>query len=305
MLPASQPGKPGLQQPGKTSEPLDQSSNQPLQHPIEDPFRPMVLPESRLHGPIQVDELAQIGEDISRLKPNVPAFSELGVIDIHALTMSIKSGIHAEMRMALDTLTLLASEPGVHVSLDHCDDLVESLVECAEDQLELLAEHAAEVSDVMLLSSYEEVTRGCQTEWASLADVPEFGTLDYELDRAVDRLICITTILRNFSFTESNFGVLASPTVVNLVSTIIRYLGTRNMLLRTHQNTLDFMKDAVIYLSNLAHFVQLSAKEEALCLLHFLLSLHHSLYLTYLPRASCSRRTTQLYTNILPRLWMD
>jgi SWI/SNF chromatin-remodeling complex subunit SWI1 len=44
------------------------------------------------------------------------------------------------------------------------------------------------------------------------------------------------------------------------------------MLLRTHQNTLDFMKDAVIYLSNLAHVIQLPSKEEALCLLHFLLS---------------------------------
>ena len=202
----------------------------------------------------------------------MPAFAELGVIDIHALTMSIKSGIHAEIRVALDTLTLLASEPGVQISLDHCDDLVESLVECAEDQLELLAEHAAEVSDDMLLSSYEEITRGCQAEWTSLADVPEFGSLDYDLDRSVDRLICITTILRNFSFTESNFGVLSNPTVVNLIATIIRYLGTRNMLLRTYQNTLDFMKDAVIYLSNLAHFIQLSGKEEAICLLHFLLS---------------------------------
>lgn len=269
--PVPQPGHPGVQS-GKPSEPLDQSSNQPLRHAIEDPFKPMVLPESKLHGPVQVDEFAQLGEEISRLKPNVPAFAELGVIDIHALTMSIKSGIHAEMRMALDTLTLLASEPAVHISLEHCDDLVESLVECGEEQLEFLAEHAAEVSDVMLLSSYEEITRGCQTEWTSLADVPEFGSLEYELDRAIDRLICITTIIRNFSFTESNFGLLASPTVVGLISTTVRYLGTRNMLLRTHQNTLDFMKDAVIYLSNLAHFIQLSTKDEAFCLLHFLLS---------------------------------
>ena len=265
------PGPPAVQ-PVKPSETLDQSSDQPLRHPIEDPFKPMVLRDNYPHGPIRMDEVAQIGEDISRLKPNVPAFAELGVIDIHALTMSIKSGIHAEIRVALDTLTLLASEPGVQISLDHCDDLVESLVECAEDQLELLAEHAAEVSDDMLLSSYEEITRGCQAEWTSLADVPEFGSLDYDLDRSVDRLICITTILRNFSFTESNFGVLSNPTVVNLIATIIRYLGTRNMLLRTHQNTLDFMKDAVIYLSNLAHFIQLSGKEEAICLLHFLLS---------------------------------
>ncbi|KAL2002743.1 hypothetical protein VTN02DRAFT_6073 [Thermoascus thermophilus] len=265
----TQPGKQPAPVPGKT---LEQPSNVPLKQPIEDPFKPMVLPESKLHGPIVVDELYQIGEDIARLKPNVPSFSELGVIDIHALTMSIKSGLHAEMRMALDTLTTISCEPAIQLSLDNCDDLVETLVECAEDQAELLAENTAEVSDVMLLPTYEEVLRGCRLEMTSLLDVPEFGSLDYELDRAVDRLICITTILRNFSFTESNFTKLGMPPVVKFFSTIIRYLGTRNMLLRTHQNTLDFMKDAVIYLSNIAHTVELPGKEEALCLLHFLLS---------------------------------
>ncbi|OOF99819.1 hypothetical protein ASPCADRAFT_203642 [Aspergillus carbonarius ITEM 5010] len=275
QIPSQSPAPPGKgpgQMPGKPSEQLDQSSDQPLKHQIEDPFKPMVLPESNFHGLIAVDEMYQIGEEISRFKPNVPTFAELGVIDIHALTMSIKSGIHAEMRMALDTLTSISSEPAIQISLDNCEDLVESLIECAEDQAELLAEHAAEVSDMMLLSSYEEITRGCQSEWTTLADIPEFGSLDYELDRAVDRLICITTILRNFSFIESNFGILSTPPVVQFMSTIIRYLGTRNMLLRTHQNTLDFMKDTVTYLSNVAHTIQLPSKEEALCLLHFLLS---------------------------------
>ncbi|KAL2222891.1 putative ARID/BRIGHT domain protein [Thermoascus aurantiacus ATCC 26904] len=268
----TQPGKQPVSVPGKTPGNLEQPSNQSLQRPIEDPFKPMVLPESNLHGPIVVDELYQIGEDIARLKPNVPSFSELGVIDIHALTMSIKSGIHAEMRMALDTLTTISCEPAIQISLDNCEDLVETLVECAEDQAELLAENTAEVSDVLVLPSYEEVMRGCRMEMTSLLDVPEFGSLDYELDRAVDRLICITTILRNFSFTESNFTILGTPPVVKFFASIIRYLGTRNMFLRTHQNALDFMKDAVIYLSNIAHTIQLPGKEEALCLLHFLLS---------------------------------
>ena len=270
--------QPQQQQPGKrassSSIPGSQAadrSNQPLNHPIEDPFKPVVLPESSFHGPVVVDEMYQLGEDISRLKPNVPSFGELGLIDIRALTMSLKSGIHAEVRMALDTVTTISCEP-VTLSLEICEDLVESLVECAEDQMELLAENAAEVSDVMLLSSYEEITRGCQAELTSLADVPEVGSLDYELDRAVDRLICVTTILRNFSFSEANFAILGIPPVVSFMSTIIRYLGTRNMLLRTQQNTLDLAKDVIIYLSNLAHTVQLPTKEDALCLLHFLLS---------------------------------
>ena len=44
------------------------------------------------------------------------------------------------------------------------------------------------------------------------------------------------------------------------------------MFLRTNQNTLDFMKDTLIYLSNVAHVIQLPGKDEALYFLHFLLS---------------------------------
>lgn len=269
-VPSSEQTKQTVTTPGKT--PLDHPPQMPFQQPIQDPFKPSVAPESQLHGPIVVEELAQLGEDIARLKPSVPSFAELGVIDIHALTMSLKSGIHAEMRVALDTLTTISCEPGVHLSLDNCDDLVDVLVDCAEDQAELLAENTAEVSDVMLIPAYEEVIRGCRLEIETLLDVPEFGSLEYELDRAVDRLICITTIIRNFSFYESNFRLLTMPSVVKFYSTVIRYLGTRHMLLRTQQNTLDFMKDAVIYLSNVSHDIELPGKEESLCLLHFLLS---------------------------------
>ncbi|OAX79172.1 hypothetical protein ACJ72_06510 [Emergomyces africanus] len=259
-------------QPAGSGGTVEEPTSTSWRRPIEDPFKPAVFPASPYHGPIIVDEMIQLGEEIIRLKPNVPTFLELGVIDIHALTMSIKSGIHAEMRMALDALTEISNERTIQVSLDNCEDLVEALIECAEEQADLLAENAAEVSDVMLLPSYEEVLRGCRQEMEALLDVPEFGSLDYELDRAVDRLICITTIIRNFSFAESNLSSLGMPFVVRFMSTIIRYLGTRNMLLRTHQNTLDFMKDAVIYLSNLSHSIQLPGKDEALCLLHFLLS---------------------------------
>jgi SWI/SNF chromatin-remodeling complex subunit SWI1 len=261
--------------PAKLSAPVTSKSEstpaQPIKHHIDETFKATILPDNHRHGPVIVDEIYQLGEEITRLKPNVPSFGELGVIDIHALTMSIKSGIHAEMRVALDTLMTLSSEAAV-LSLDNCDDLVETLVDCAEEQLDLLAENAAEVSDEMLLPSYEEVIRGCHVEMASLLDVQEFGSLGYELDRAADRVLCITAIIRNFSFAESNFGILGSLPVIKMFSTIIRYLGTRNMLLRTNQNILEFMKDTATYLSNLAQTIHLPGKEEASYLLHFLLS---------------------------------
>jgi SWI/SNF chromatin-remodeling complex subunit SWI1 len=259
---------PGPQQPVQQ----EQKQEQLVKRPIEETFKPTVLTGSRFHGPIAVDEMYQIGDDISRLKPDVPGFAELGVVDIHALTMALKSGIYAEIRVALDTLTTLSGEPSVQISLENCDDLVESLIDCAEDQADLLAQHTVEDSDTMVLRSYDEVTRDCQSENTSLADVPEFGSIEYELDRAVDRLICITTILRNFSFSETNFLPLGIPPVAQLFSAVFRYMGTRKMFLRTSHNTLDFMKDAVILLSNLAHVVQIPGKDEALNLLIFLLA---------------------------------
>lgn len=224
------------------------------------------------HGGIDVGILADLGSQVQSVKPDVPTVQELGVIDINALTMSLRSGLHAEVRLALDTLVALSVEHRFQLSLAECEDLVETLVECAEDQVELLAENAAEVSDVMLISPYEEVVRGCRAEVETLQDVPEFGTLEYNLDHAADRLICVTTIIRNLSFFEANHAFLADSVVVKFMATVVRYLGTRNMLLRTYRNTLDFMKDIVIYLSNLSHTIDLPGKEEALCMIHFLLS---------------------------------
>ncbi|RMZ81366.1 hypothetical protein DV738_g2326, partial [Chaetothyriales sp. CBS 135597] len=243
-----------------------------IKRPIEDPFKPDVLPPSRFHGPINVDEINILGQQITELKPTVPTIRELGVIDIHALTLAIKSGMHAETRVALDTLITLSTESQLQLSLSECDDLMETLVDCAQAQVDFLAEHASEVSDEMSLTSYEDLVRACRIEAEALQDVPEFGTLDYDLDRAACRLICVTTLIRNFSFYEANFGVLGQAEVVRMLSNVIRYLGTKEMILRNNRNALDFMKDVIIYLSNLSTTLNLPGKQEALCLLHFLLA---------------------------------
>ncbi|KAF3491424.1 uncharacterized protein GIQ15_00941 [Arthroderma uncinatum] len=181
-----------------------------FKQPIPAEYTPMTLPEPAFHGPIVVDELFPLGDEILRLKPSAPRFHELGVIDIHALTMSLKSGLISETRLALDTLTTLSSEPAIHLSLENCDDLLPTLLDTATDHLEL--------------------------------------------------------------FSESNFPLLSTPSVVRFLALAIRYMGTRHLFLRTHQNTLDFMKDALIFLSNLAHAMHLPGRDEALALLYFLLS---------------------------------
>ena len=247
--------------------------SRPLSKPIEDPFKPDVLPQSKYHGPINVEEMFIVGQHIIESKPTVvPTIRELGLIDIHALTMAIKSGMHAETRVALDTLVTLSMESALQLQLAECDDLVDTLIDCAHDQVNFLSEHATEVSDEMFLISYEELVRACRFENECLQDPPEFGTVAYDLARAADRLICITTLLRNFSFYEANFNILGSPEVVKLLCAVIRYLGTTEMFLQQNRNTLDFMKDVVIYFSNLSTLLQLPGKDEALCVVHLLLA---------------------------------
>ncbi|KAL8973264.1 MAG: hypothetical protein Q9183_000064 [Haloplaca sp. 2 TL-2023] len=222
------------------------------------------------HGGLHIGAVKSLGDAVAHARPSMPLLAEMGLIDIRALTLSLRCGIKGEVRLALDTLCVLSRE--MDLNLAKSDDLADALVECAEEQVELLAENAAEVSDAMLISSYEEMFRCCQTENETFQMPPEYGSLEYDLERAVDRLICITTIFRNLSLFELNCERLASTTVIALLGTVMRYLGTRNMLLRNYNNTLDLSKDLVVYLSNVSQHVDLANKEDAACVLHFLLA---------------------------------
>ena len=257
----------------------------PAKNPICDPLEPRVVRQSGTpptsYGGYEVNPhenhinaksyFLQNVDDSLKWVVGVPRLEELGVIDIRALIKSLCSGLHADVRYALDTLSSLCAEMPI-IKLEDCEDLLESLVDCADSQVQMLAEHSTEVSDVMLINSYEDTIRGCKAENMTLQDTPAFGSLEHDLDRAADRLICITTILRNLSFLERNHQIMADSVVIRFISSTIRYVGTRSMLLRTHQNLLDFCKDVLLYLTNVSHRIDLPGKEEASCILHFLLS---------------------------------
>ncbi|KAL8738908.1 MAG: hypothetical protein Q9181_000360 [Wetmoreana brouardii] len=253
---------------GENGYPRRAESQHETHSPILDYFEDK--PTLHMHGGFHVDTTTSLGEEVASLRPTVPLLHELGVIDIRALTLSLRSGIKGEVRLALETLRELSLR--MDLELSKCDDLVDALIECAEDQVELLAENAAEVSDAMLINSYEEMLRGGKAETEMFQLPPEYGSLEYDLERAVDRLIYITTTLRNLSSFELNCEQLANPTVITLMANVMRYLGTRNMLLRSHQQTLDLAKDIVVYLSNVSQHIDLPGKEEASCVLHFLLA---------------------------------
>lgn len=233
--------------------------------------------ELSTHGGVDLHAAGLFGVELDRWKPDVPTVHELGFIDIPALTRSLQSGITGEVRLALDTIGTLSMAHTAHhtLQLKFCEDLVDALVDCAEDQLDILAEATVEVSDEVQLTPYDEIARACRLEQWAIKEPPAFGTNEYNLDRAVDRLIAVSTILRNLSFggdQSENHLILADDSVMKMLCTVIRYLGTRTMLLRTHANTLDFMKDAVVLLSNIAYSVELPSRDDAASLLQFLLS---------------------------------
>lgn len=223
-------------------------------------------------GGYDIPALFDLGTAIARAMPNAPTVDEMGTIDTKAISLSLQSGIHGEVRYALDTLVTVSNDQRVQFDLEKCEDLIDIIVDCAEDQVDLLSEEAAEVSDALDLAPYEDVMRASRAEADSLQDVPESGTQAYDLDRAADKLIAITTILRNFSFFEHNHQLLTSTSLIKWLSNTIRLLGTRNMLLRTFYNTQDFYKDTIIFLSNVTQSLELPSRDDALHVLHFLLA---------------------------------
>ncbi|KAF2813653.1 uncharacterized protein BDZ99DRAFT_553431 [Mytilinidion resinicola] len=235
-------------------------------------YEPKIKALGATHGGFDISAISDLGKSIATLRPNIPTLEEMGVINVRALSMSLQSGIHGEVRLALDFLVRLSHEQRVQLELEKCEDLIDAIIDCAEEQLDALAEDTPEVSDILDLTPYEDVIRNCRTEVESIQEIPEFGTPSYELDRTAERLIAVTTILRNLSFFESNHSLMSSPIVLKFVSNAIRLVGTRILLLRTHVNTADFMKDLIILLSNISDKIELPSREEAHNVLHFLIS---------------------------------
>ena len=242
---------------------------------MEEPQSTNYVPQARhvsLDGGYDIPTLSELGTHIQRHMPQMPTVDEMGTIDTQAITLSLASGIHSEVRYALDALAIISMDQRVSFELEKCNDLIDVLIDCADEQLDLLSDEAAEVSDALDLPSYEDIMRGSRIEAEALQDVPAFGTQAYELDRAADKLLAVTVVLRNFSFYEHNHRLLTTDTLMKWLSNTIRLLGTRNMLLRTYYNTQDFYKDMIIFLSNITQSLELATRDDALHVLHFLLA---------------------------------
>ncbi|KAF4556228.1 ARid/BRIGHT DNA-binding domain-containing protein 1 [Elsinoe fawcettii] len=242
-------------------------------------------PFDSMYGGYEIKSLVDQTTNIALLAQESIRVQTMFIADVRALTLSLQSGIPSEERYAIDTLADLSSKPvywkdprmpqpvpGVMI-LDKCEDLLDSILDTLDEHIEILSDDTAEVTDGIEMVSYENLLRLARLEQESLRDVPEPGSAAYTLEHAADRLVALLQILSNLSMDQFNHNQLSSREVVSMLANTLRLIGTRQLFLRTYENTMDFYKIAVTFLSNIAGpKLELPTRDDALHILHFLLT---------------------------------
>lgn len=140
----STPGQPvpfdSRQQTNYSSPNISATSAQ--EHQGEKIYKPEVahnyVPHQRLLDTVagyQMDKLLQVGEQLEQAKPLFLFAPELGSVDLHALTMSLSSGILSEINTALDVLLVVSADHSLLLNLSECPDLLDALSDVGLDVL--------------------------------------------------------------------------------------------------------------------------------------------------------------------------
>ncbi|KAI9322729.1 hypothetical protein BX666DRAFT_653495 [Dichotomocladium elegans] len=207
------------------------------------------------------------------LKPLVPHFAELGVVDIHALIMSLKSEMKMEVANALNILTVVTAQN--NLAMGHCEDLLDVLLDYMERDI-FGTNSRFELNGIPKNASYMAASTEHDLTYAELFDMSldemksliptlEGSTSDLWLSLR-ERCLCIFNIFRNISFMPDNVEYLARhDRFVTLLARIMDstrhaestegkdtsgreawFVGVRRM------DTLDFRKSILLIFSNIA-----------------------------------------------------
>jgi SWI/SNF chromatin-remodeling complex subunit SWI1 len=173
------------------------------------------------------------------------------------------------------------------LSLNECWDLLDALLEIAEDDCEVLEEglrakrkrvSCQPVKDkkaFLDFQHYHDLVQSCQGLTEDLDELVVGSEKDSTLLKlSADRLLCITALLRNFSFVEFNREAMAGGDVVRLISRLLRGLEASKSrpFLVSYRNNLELVRDLITLLSNVAHFIRLPDIDCAQLIFSFILS---------------------------------
>ncbi|CAJ0762964.1 24787_t:CDS:2 [Entrophospora sp. SA101] len=127
--------------PSVSSQFPNQPSSMPTTNPITTntikPPRLVYAPKTR-----RVDSYGGLDLTVFERLPLpliVPIIQDLGAVDIHALTMSLKSGMKLEVTNALNTLTIISSYKNALLDLNRCDELVDVLIDIIMEYLDCVS----------------------------------------------------------------------------------------------------------------------------------------------------------------------
>ncbi|KAL1919563.1 uncharacterized protein VTP21DRAFT_2256 [Calcarisporiella thermophila] len=144
------------------------------------------------------------------LKPQFPSINDLGAVDIHAITMSIKSGMKMEMATALNTLTVLTSARNILLPISRCGSLLDALLDIIGDYASAMGRLSTKKFKYPFektIPSYSELVEFSLEEQQTL-QVPEERTGSERWLSLRDRAVCAMNILRNLSFMPDNQSYL-------------------------------------------------------------------------------------------------
>ena len=213
---------------------------------------------------------------LAHLKDRLLGYEYLGPVDLHALGMSLQSGIPSEISNALGQILSLSWHP---FALAEYEDFVDILLEFGDSQVSLLSAASDAIIDVNEITSFETLTALVKLEPGCLEELPRYTQDGRALDRAAERLVDVTMILSNLSHTdpnrtspiyEGNRKLISVPAVIELVLGVVELFSCRENVFRTPKHATDIMKNLITYLSNISDLINFSSEGEALSLMRFL-----------------------------------
>ncbi|CAG8544915.1 12252_t:CDS:2 [Ambispora gerdemannii] len=195
---------------------------------------------------------------------NLPGIQDLGAVDIHTLTMSLKSHMKLEVTNALNTLTTITSQRNITIDLRQCGDLLDVLLDTLLGYVDDCSSYTEETDENLgperKFKTYQELVEISRQEYFELS-YESSSVSEAWLSRR-EQCWCIANLIRNFSFMGENQYYLAthSRLITNGNQTSEKEMNHNKKSSLIHQkggalDILDYRKSMLIILSNIASYL--------------------------------------------------
>ncbi|KTW27789.1 hypothetical protein T552_02229 [Pneumocystis carinii B80] len=250
------------------------SDSQPTNSLSQPAFTQQYKPKKRIvetYGGFDMELIARMGNDLENLRYKPPALHELGTINIDALIKSVQSRLHSEVNRALDVLTIITGDKRWCLPLSECDELLDSIIEIADEEYQLLIPDIKNADETISISSYEQMVDLYYDEIDDLTINYRPGSQGYEKFRSMEKILCITTILRNLTFSEENQNVMAkNNALLILIEHLIILISKTNIFEISYRQRLDLAKDLIILLSNISQYILIDNSSTAIAIIRLI-----------------------------------